>query len=478
VLGRIELSTAAVKPMPAGMRSGTEYVPWESEQLPGFVCCKDLSIMVLFQYEGADIDGAEQYQVDAFADKLERAISKIDSEVCVFTGAFRRLSNEYPAGTFLDPYAEKTDDVWRQELESSGQFSNRYYIAFTLASRFAKGSILNRVGSQLKGGKNPVAALTATMTAMFSEPKLEELFQQDFAQEAGRLMNVALSTLGAAPYIKATHLQGEALRSALKMMVCPASDFQGVAQPRLDLLLDSLLPDNFLHLVDNYMVFRGPSATKYAAVISVKEWPLSTEPGMLDDLLKLPIELSVTQTFKGLDQEKAKSYIEGSRRYNQSRRFNLIQMGVAKLFGNELTEEDEDQGRNHNVAEANTALAEMRSESRHYGYFNMTIMVIASSVEELNESVTKVVKLITNENYVCVRESIGLLSGFKATIPGAHDEAVRWHFAHAGHVSDLAFARTIGQGTRVSPYFSDQLERRVPAMSTAHPISMTCWTSR
>src|SRR6202012_3614475 len=52
----------------------------------------------------------------------------------------------------------------------------------------------------------------------------------------------------------------------------------------------------------------GPAGTAqrgFAGLVSIKDYPGQTAPGMLDDLLRLPFELTVSQSFGFVDRQAA-----------------------------------------------------------------------------------------------------------------------------------------------------------------------------
>lgn len=446
------------------MRSVAEYVPWEEEILPGVLCTKDLDLVSVYEYRGTDVDGLLQEDVDAMAGQLEKALSLVDGSVAVWTGAFRRRSTEYPGGRFLDEFAASADAAWRQQMACGTQFSNLHLIAFCLVSRPGTGSFLRNIGDRVSDGRGFVRSVWEAVSSKLSESQLESAFSADFARSAARLRDVTSSVLGAVPQLRVTRLEGGRLRTVLKTLIDPASPPQTVRESRLEGLLDVCLGDNAVRVDARQIVFTGPVSERYVALVSIKDWPESTRPGLIDGLLALPVELSVTQTFKGLAQKAAQRYIETTRRYNQQRRVSLKDVALAKVTDSPLSEEDEDHGRNHNVREANEALLAMASERRVYGYYNLTLAVFGDDAAQCEAATRMAIDLVQSQGYVCIREGVGMLSAFRATLPGRHDDIVRWHFAHAGHAADLAFTRTIETGTPRSVYLSEQTGRDCPAL--------------
>jgi type IV secretion system protein TrbE len=445
-------------------KSVAEYVPWEEEILPGIVCTKDLDLVLLYEYLGTDVDGVMPEEVDAMASQLEKALALVDETVAIWTGAFRRRTTDYPLGRFQDEFAASLDAAWREEMSAGTQYVNLHLIAFTLSGRRSRGSILKATSEQIAQGRGLLRAMGTALSTAFSESRLEAAFAADFHRDADRLQDVASSVLGAVPRLRPARLEGEKLRSVLKLIVNPASQPQPVRSARLDTLLDAYLPDNSVRLEGRQIAFTGTNAERRAAIISIKDWPETTRPGLIDGLLALPIELTVAQTFKGLRQGAAQRYIETTRRYNQQRRLGLKDVALAKLTDSPLAEEDEDHGRSHNVREANEALLAMRSERRVYGYYNLTLVVYGDCAPECEEAARLAVDLVQSQGYVCIREGVGMLSAFKATLPGRHEDVVRWHFANTGHAADLAFTRTIDTGHGQSSYLSEQLGRSCPAL--------------
>ena len=57
LLGRIEFAGGGRVTRRPATRSAIEYVPWEEELLGGVLCTKDLDLVVIYEYDGTDLDG-------------------------------------------------------------------------------------------------------------------------------------------------------------------------------------------------------------------------------------------------------------------------------------------------------------------------------------------------------------------------------------------------------------------------------------
>lgn len=143
--------------------------------------------------------------------------------------------------------------------------------------------------------------------------------------------------------------------------------------------------------------------SRFAAMLSLKEYPDHTCPGMLDDLLRLPIEMVITQSFAFQHRQKSREDIELQlRRLRQSR--------------------DPD----HKGAEQlQQALGSVVSGEIGFGYHHLTVMVLADDLIQLEKLVAEVTKRLSESGIVAVRERLNLEAAFWAQFPGNFRYIVR-----------------------------------------------------
>ena len=157
----------------------------------------------------------------------------------------------------------------------------------------------------------------------------------------------------------------------------------------------------------------GTSARQFLGLVSIKDYPAQTAPGMLDQLLRLPFELTVSQSFGFVERQAALS------RMNLAlRRMRSAEDEALSLRG-ELTEAKD------NVAAGRAA----------FGEHHMTIAVRASSPGEVDEGVAEVQASLADLGILSVREDIALEPAFWAQFPGNFR-----YIARRGLVSTSIFA--------------------------------------
>jgi type IV secretion system protein VirB4 len=157
----------------------------------------------------------------------------------------------------------------------------------------------------------------------------------------------------------------------------------------------------------------GASPRQVVGMVSIKDYPGQTAPGMLDELLRLPVELTISQSFGFVERQAALS------RMNLAlRRMRSAEDEALSLRG-ELTDAKD------NVAAGRAS----------FGEHHMTIAVRGNSPEEVDASTAEVQAALSDLGILSVREDIALEPAFWAQFPGNFK-----YIARRGLVSTSNFA--------------------------------------
>jgi len=142
---------------------------------------------------------------------------------------------------------------------------------------------------------------------------------------------------------------------------------------------------------------RYPTHTRFAAIVSVKEYGNQTDAGMLDQLLRLPIEITLAQSFLYVDKQKALESIDRARKYiKQSDDF-------AQSQGHELEQ----------------ALDDLQSGKLAVGEHSLNILIFADSLKQLNKNIDTIAgEIQTLHGIIAVREDTNLEHAYWSFLPG------------------------------------------------------------
>lgn len=172
--------------------------------------------------------------------------------------------------------------------------------------------------------------------------------------------------------------------------------------PKMD--LSRYLPSSRHIFGHETIEVRYPDKTRFAAMISIKEYGTPTDAGMLDHLLEQPIEMTISQSFMVIEHNRAIKMLEDAQRM-------LIQA--------------EDPSTSQ-IAEMEEAMDDLASRRMSLGEHNFSIFVIADSEKELIEDVATIYSELGSLGGLnAVREDLNLENAFWAMLPGNGSKIVR-----------------------------------------------------
>ena len=142
---------------------------------------------------------------------------------------------------------------------------------------------------------------------------------------------------------------------------------------------------------------RGAGGSRYAGMLGLKEYPASTKPGMFDDLLSLPFELIVSQSFAFLSKADAKTVL--TRKQNQL------------LSSNDPAASQ--------IGDLSQALDDLELNRFVMGDHHFAVLVNAESPKALLNHMSQARRTIADGGAVVAREDLGLEAAFWAQVPGS-----------------------------------------------------------
>jgi len=147
----------------------------------------------------------------------------------------------------------------------------------------------------------------------------------------------------------------------------------------------------------------GGRPRDFAAMLSIKDYPPYSAPGMLDDLLRLPCELTISQSFGFVDRQAS---------------LDRMNLALRRMRAGE----DEALSLRAGLA---LAKDEVASGQAAFGEHHLTVMVRAPTPQALNEAVAEVQAAFTDMGVIAVREDINLECAFWAQFPGNFRDIAR-----------------------------------------------------
>ncbi|CAL7959299.1 type IV secretion system protein VirB4 [Alphaproteobacteria bacterium] len=143
--------------------------------------------------------------------------------------------------------------------------------------------------------------------------------------------------------------------------------------------------------------------SKFAGIVSIKEYAPKTWAGILDHFLRLPFEFVITQSFRFSNRQSAINKMQ----LQQNR---MIQAGDKAIS---------------QIAEITEALDKAMSGEMGFGRHHLTVMCIADDVKILENNLSIAAVELTNMGGIGVREKVNMEPAFWGQLPGNFDFIVR-----------------------------------------------------
>jgi type IV secretion/conjugal transfer VirB4 family ATPase len=442
----------------------SDHLPWMEMLREDMVLNKDGSLLVCYTFEGVDVESLQIIDQDRYAMLIEHAMRVFNERITVWWTVDRRKTTDFAQGTFESEIATMIDSEWQQTLSRSKQYKNKHYLSILYSPENGASGFMDRM-AYFSTEKNQ-GMIKAALSAAVASLSKRQAFMFDAEKLTVDMMRFDEMIAAFDETIRDANLRrmkGAQLLGYLHDRASPASNGQPVNQPRHQGYLDTYLPDNTLYVGHDVMLFEG-NENVYAAAASVKDWPNITNPGLLDMLLGVPGEITISQCFRYIDQNDARNYIDGIRKHNLN-----SAKGMLTYLKEAVTNTDSDkvdEGKLMMAQDASEALASMKIENRIFGYYNLSIIAYGDTRKSCEETMKNVTQELRQAGFLVVREKLHMLSAWAGTLPGQWGELVRWFFLHTGNMADLSPLWTRGTGRVDNPYLKEQTGRESPSLAT------------
>ncbi len=445
-----------------------ELLPWLSLMGDRLVICKDGSLLACFELRGLDADTLDLEDASRAAARVEQALRTLDGRHTLWSIFQRRRLAEYVPGEFANPLSARIDALHGERFRRGAFFVNRHVLA-VLFTPTSTDHLWRACATLLREGRpQAIPALLwqqAQRASRFARVH-QGLLRQ--AREFETQLDAVITTLAG---FTLQRLTGEALLGFLDHCAAPASGGQAVRVPGPALLLDAALGQDQLVVGADRLQFTGTQGTRWMAALGIKAWPHSTLPGMVGDLLHLPAELCIAQVFRVVAADEAKAHIQSVQRFHLNLQRSAFSFLREALFGEPGTVQDST--RAVAAEEARLALAELGQHRQVYGYYNLSVLVMAQQAADLEGLVREAASCVRAAGFLVLREQMHLLSAWTGALPGQWGQLVRWHFIHTGNLADLLPLASASDGEAHNAHLSEQLGRPCAALAILPGVDRT-----
>ena len=330
-------------------------------------------------------------------DAMLRAIG--NSRYALYHHLVRRKVDPELDAAWPDNFSERLDDRWREKLGRKQLYVNELFLTIVRRPPNHRKGLADRIrGFFERTGRDAVAVLAGEKHAL------------DNAREAlvaalGQYDPRVLSTYEAKDGTRSESLEflSYLYNAEMRPALVPQGDIgHHIPARRVSFGLDAV-----------ELAPAGHLPRRFQALVSIKDWPGRTMPGMFDELHRLPFEMTVSQSFAFVERAQA---------------LGAMNLALRRM----KSAEDEAVSLRDELALAKDEVAAGRAG---FGEHHTTIAIHADDLSALDTQVAECIALLADLGITAVREDMALEPTFWAQFPGNFR-----YIARRGLVSTTNFA--------------------------------------
>ncbi|HEV2532775.1 VirB4 family type IV secretion system protein [Phenylobacterium sp.] len=385
----------APKETPIGDR-----LPYAEHLDDATVALRDGRLLQVLHLKGFSFETAPDEELNyrkAVRETLLR--SAADSRLAIYHHVVRRQVDPNFGAAPGNPFCAQLDAEWRTRLAGRRLFANDLFISLVRRPTTGGAGILERL---FQGGSTGTQNLHRELKALHA---VREAFVAALAPYGARTLSRYRSKRG----------EGSEPAEFLSLLINDAP--RPVLTPGGD--LGQALPMRRLAFGFDAMEF-GPLGSNddrtFGAMVSLKDYPARSAPGMLDGVLRLPFELVLAESFAFVDRQVALDRMSLA-----LRRLRAAEDDAVSLRG-ELAQAKDEVGAGRGA----------------YGEHHLTILAKAASLDELDTAVAEVQSALAEAGAIAVREDVNLEPAFWAQFPGNLQYIARRALVSTANFASLA----------------------------------------
>jgi len=371
-------SVATIKARELGSET---FIPYVRHVDNVTIALESRALMVVIALEGVSFETADVLDLNALHRDLNTLHRNIaDERLALWTHLIRRRDNSYPDGTFTAPFSATLNEKYRERMIREDLFRNDLYLSVVWspprdpAERAAK--LLSRLGRARRSGV--------------------ELDEEALKQLRDKVIDITAGLKRFEPRVLSLYEHDGLLFSEPSEVLHELVGGRWEPVPLTEGRIASAIYSDRVIVGRETIEIRHEAESRFAGMLSFKEYPASTRPGMLDGVLTSPFELILSQSFSFVSKADARTIM--GRKQNQ-----MLSSGDKAAS---------------QIEELDGAMDDLESNRFVLGEHHLSLAVFAPSVKELTDHLAKARASLTNGGAVVAREDLGLEAAWWAQLPG------------------------------------------------------------
>jgi type IV secretion system protein VirB4 len=409
-------------------------LPFQGHLAPGIIDTTTGECLCVLRLAGAAFECADDDVINNRHKRLNLALmSFADPRVTIWQHIVRREENRYPDGDFGSGYAHDLNERYKDKVGAERLMANELYITVVL---------------------KPVACRTESFLVSLFASRNQDDIEKARNKQVAELERLIADLVAAMSYYEASVLKLYKRDGVLFSE--PAEFFNYLVSGRWERVPYAAVPLKYLiggvrPVFGNETVeIRGPRGSHYGAILGIQDYPAETNPMFLDDLLTLPFELVVTQSFEfhAKDAALLKMQLKGNRMQNVG---------------------DPAQSQ---IDEIPHLADDLMARRAVLGGHHFSVLVTAPDIDDLQNAVADTRSVLIDAGIKPAREDLVVEAAYWAQLPGNFTMRPRLSPINSRNMCGFGPLHNFPTGRRTGNHWGDAVTMLITAAGTPHYLSL------
>ncbi|AVA25785.1 VirB4 family type IV secretion/conjugal transfer ATPase [Rhizobium sp. NXC24] len=397
-------------------RPMSKHIPYFRHVADTVIKLEDGALMSVIRLDGLFFQTEDQAELNMrslIQNTLIRALGS--SRFSLWSTVIRRQVDTTISSEFDDPFCAELDRRYAASLAGKRMFTNELYLTVLrsgMRGALAAGDRIRRFLDRAAGRNAHDEQLRDAVS------ELEEFVSnitRDLSKYGARPLGIAYRK--DEPY-------SEPCEFLNAILTCGVP--RRMRLPRMGLA--NYIGTCRLHFSRRTMQAQGPTRDedRFGAMLSIKEYPPFTGPGMLDGLLQVNHEFILTQSYTIADKPIAQERISRLKR----------QIAASDEAGSDVE------------GDIDFALNSLLNQEAVFGFHHLSLLCLSRDLDGVNKAVSDLGACLTDMNINWLREDLNMEASFWAQLPGNHAYIARKAMLSSANFSGLSSMHNFASGQR------------------------------
>ena len=392
-------------------RSLATHIPYIRHVSDSVIGLESGAVLSVIKLDGLFFQTEDQAELNMRASVQNTMIRALgSSRYSLWSTVLRREAKPSLGGRFSDPFCAALNDRYMASLAGKRMFTNEIYLTV------------------IRSGMRGALGAAASVWRLLDRPQVGEQGSREAIDELEEVVGNITRELQkyGARRLGIVYRDGQACSEPCEFFNTILSC--GVARPmRLPrMALRNYLGTSRLHFSKRTLQAQAPTEAdhRFGAMLSIKEYPPFSGPGMLDGLLQVNHEFILTQSFTIADKPIAQERIARLQR----------QIRASDEAGSSVE------------TDIDYALDSLVNQEAVFGYHHFSLLCLSHDLEGIDKAVSELGACLTDMNVTWLREDLNMEASFWAQLPGNHSYIARAAMLSSANFSGFSSMHNFATG--------------------------------